>query len=269
MMAKSAKGAAASSAKADNGNNGLEQANDNFANGYFEHNNNGKGDAGLANALEHNPFSRDTTIDFDDGDLTITGEYTYYYYGYPYYDEMYGTWEEDGYTFTFTTYDYNYYSYYYGDADIDVPVFDADGDGDNELGTNDLGTNYNYYDYEYTYGSLTNNDGSNFSLLSFDAELVDDGNPNYYYYDYVQFYVSEYDATDNSYNYGYAYTYDDVTWSYYEYDYDYDTGTYTSYSSGSTTDEAEVAALFDDVTTLQIYISGDFTLDDIVLDEVA
>lgn len=238
---------------------GHEQANENFANGYCENGPPNENAAkGLANALEHNPFECSTTIDFDTGNLTILWEYSgsYWYYSYDY---MGGTYEEDGYTISFSTYDENYY---YGTADIGVPVFDIDGDGDNEFGVNDLGSDgyYYYYDYEYTSATLTQDDGGNFSLLSWDTIYQDDG--DYYDYDYLQLWHSDYDATENSYNESGAYTYDAVNWYTWDYSYDYDTGSYT-YTNGYTTDQAEVAALFEDISALYFYMYDDMAIDNI------
>lgn len=251
---------------------------DNFANGYYEHNKNGAADKGLANALEHNGKGGDDSIviDFDTGEWTITYQYDYYYYSY-----MYGTYSEDGLTGYWQTYEDNYYNYWYGydDAHVDVPFFDADGDGDNEFGVNLIGEDHDdyYYDYEYSYMYLTADpEGDTWasdidmSLTSMDFTYTPDN--SYYYYDYLYLWGSDTDLdSSGSYltnSYSSAYTYDGTTWNIYESNYDYTTGAST-YTSGTTTDMAVVYAMFDSMDYIAVQVSDSFTVDNMVFETEA
>jgi hypothetical protein len=226
---------------------GLDQAEDNFANGYYEHNSNGAADKGLENALDHNPFSMSTTIDFDSGVNTIT--YSYYYY---YYYETGGNYTQDGYTINW--YDYEYYPWYYG---YSPAISDTNGDGDNEFGG---GTGYN----TSTYGTLTEDSGETFSLVSVDVEN-DDGDGYYsYYYDYV--YLQAYDASENDWTW--SYNYDDGLDTWTTYVYDYDTYTYTTYGAV----DSDVSGYYQDISELYLgtysYYSYYYDSDAIALDNI-
>lgn len=259
----------AKESKNANHKNGHDNANDNFANGYFAKH--GAPNQGLENALEHNPFSinNGSVIDFDSGLMTIN--YSYDYYGYGGY--MQGTYAEDGYTLSFTSQAYDYYGYHSdGNVTFGDPVYDADGDGDMEWGVDFSSTNsdsYYYWNYNTTYGWLTNDTGANFSLQSFEASYDDTPDTYGWHYDHLQFYTSSYDQAANVYSWSSAYTQDNVTWYTNETVYDATARSYTEYVSGTTTDLAEVAALFQDVESLYIYTTEDFTIDNIELTEVA
>ena len=173
-------------------------------------------------------------IDFDSGVSTVT-------YSDWYYKE--GTYQEDGFTI-----DWHNYGYYYGSNSAN-PVGDGDGDGDNEFGYQE--TNTGYYDYNYLYSTyLTKDDGGTFSLVDFDVENAG-GNDS----EYLSFYNTEYDAASGEYYYSSAYfdagyyysTYGG--WYYSSYD-------ETGYSSGWTAETSEVAAMFDDVSYVEIGASG-------------
>ena len=226
---------------------GLDQAEDNFANGYYEHNSNGAADKGLENALDHNPFSMSTTIDFDSG----VNDITYSYYDYYYYYYTAGNYTQDGYTLNW--YDYDYYPDYYG---YSPAIGDADGDGDNEFGG---GSGY----YDSTWGTLTQDSGETFSLISIDVEN-DDGDGYYSYYDYV--YVQSYDAATN--DYAYSYNYDDGLDTWTTYVYDYDAGYYTTYGAV----DSDISAYYQDVSSLDIgsysYYSYYYGSDGISLDNI-
>lgn len=240
-------------AKGGNGKaqaNGHDNANENFANGMCDNGPPNENAAkGLENALEHNPFECSVVIDFDSGTNTQTYDYGYY---------VEGTYVQNGYTVSYHAYDYYYY---YG---IGNPIHDSNGSGDNEFGSNP--DYYGYYDYAYM--SISADDGSSFSMDSFEVTYTDDGY-SYYYYDWVQFYTWE-ETSDGSnvWQDTGAYTYDNVNWYWYENTYDYNTYDYT-YESGYTSDLDEVLALFDDQETLYVYVGGDYAIDDIEVSDVA
>jgi len=194
-----------------------------------------------------------TTIDFDSG--TISGEFGWDWGAGTFYTG--GTYTQDDYKVAYNSADWANYS-----TDFGSPIHDADGDGDNELGSNIIELP-NYYAAE-TGANITNTTGSNFSLVSFDIDFDEDGNSGQF-----QFVSNVYNADEHTRDYSQAYTFDAVNWYWVEYEYDYNTSSYTSYESGYTSDEAEVAAAFDDVSRLDIYTNGDYSIDDIVVDDVA
>ncbi len=230
---------------------GHENANENFANGMCENGAPNENAAkGLENALSHNPFEcSGTVIDFDSGVNTVTYDYGYY---------VGGTYSQDGFSLDYYSYDY------FGYSDLADPIHDANGDGDNEFGLNqDTST---YYYWADSYFSMTADDGSSFSLDSFELEYVDDGTD--YYYDFAQFYTyEETEEGSNVWEQNYAYTYDGEYWYTQVNTYDYNTYDY-DYQSGSTYDIEEVLALFDDQAELSFYASGDFSVDNIEVSEL-
>jgi len=228
---------------------GHENANENFANGYCENGAPNENAAkGLANALEHNPFecaSSGTTIDFDSGVVSNTFD---------------NGWKVGG-TYTQGDYEVDYFSAdYFFYTNIGDPIFDADGDGDAELGVDVSGFSV----FEGTFASIENTEGNNFALESFDLEFVDDGILSYNYFGFYH-----YEDNGDYIWHEYAYTNDGVNWTYQDAEYDYSTGT-SLLETGNTTDEAEIAAIFDNVEdNLEVHVYGDFTIDDIVLSDVA
>lgn len=174
-------------------------------------------------------------IDFDSGANMVT--YDSYYNKSGYY-------QEDGFTLTWNNYGYTYY----GSSSAN-PINDATGDGDNEFGYHD--TNTGYYDYNYLYSTtLTKDNGGTFSLVDFDLEV---GSVPAYSAD---FYISEghTDAATGQWYYTNAsinagYYYNSGGWSYNGFD-------ETGYFYGVTTEESEVAALFEDVSSINLSASG-------------
>ncbi|MDG1430785.1 MAG: Ig-like domain-containing protein [Paracoccaceae bacterium] len=173
-------------------------------------------------------------IDFDEGVNTVT-------YSDWYYKE--GTYQEDGFTI-----DWHNYGYWYYGSNSAVPINDATGDGDNEFGYHD--TNTGYYDYNYLSSTtLTKDDGGTFSLIDFDLETGADSASNYF-----SMYNGHTDATSGEWYYANAYIDDGYYYStggWY-----YDGYNENGYYSGFTNDEAEVASLFEDVASVELYASG-------------
>jgi hypothetical protein len=240
----------------------IENAQDNFANGNARNAPNDNAQKGLDNALENNPFSQGTTIDFDSGTWTTTYEYDYYYYQY-----IYGTYTEDGYTFDVYTGVDNYYYYYYDMGDLGIPVFDSNGDGDNEMGVNyDYAAGdpyYYYYSYEYSGATIRADDGENIDLEDVDIIFNDDGVDTYYSYDLVQIMSWNADNDTTTYDYESVYTYGDGTYYMSSYMYDYSTGQ-SEFESSYTTDEDEAIATLGEGEYYNVYIYGDGAIDDMV-----
>lgn len=171
-------------------------------------------------------------IDFDSGVNTVTYDSWYY---------KSGTYSEDGFSINWNV------SGYYGAASYAIE--DATGDGDNEFGYFD--NNTGYYDYNYLYSTtLTKDDGGTFSLVDFDLEFG--SVPSYS--NYFALNEGHTDAATGEWYYTYAaidtgYYYNSGGWYYNGYD-------ENGYFSGTATDEAEVAALFEDVTSIDLQASG-------------
>ncbi|MBB5515668.1 hypothetical protein FHS89_001680 [Rubricella aquisinus] len=239
----------------------IDNAQDNFANGNARNAPNDNAQKGLDNALENNPFSQGTVIDFDSGTWTTSYEYDYYYYQY-----IYGTYTEDGYTMDMYTGVDNYY-YYYNNGDLGVPIHDSNGDGDNEMGVNYSSPTddpyYYNYTYEYTSATIRADDGQNIDLEEVEIIFNDDGVETYYSYDLVQIISFGGDNNSNTYDYDLFYTYGDGTYYVQNYSYDYSTGAY-DYTNTTTTDEDEAIAALGEGEYYTVYLYGDGAIDDMV-----
>lgn len=171
-------------------------------------------------------------IDFDSGVNTVT--YDSYYY-------KSGNYQEDGFTLNWNV------SGYYGPASN--AIGDATNDGDNEFGYFDQ--NIGYYDYTYLYSTtLTKDDGGTFSLVDFDLEY---GSVPYYsnYFSLSHGYT---DPTTGDWYYVSAYI--DTGYYYNSGGWSYNGRDENGYFNGSAANEADVAALFDDVSYVEFYAYG-------------
>lgn len=254
---------------------GSDDDDDHFANGYYGHNQNDSADHALEEADDNGHDDDDdddeVEIDFDSGDLVITGSASYAY-GDGYFDDgLYGTYSEDGFTVAWQSYDYvyglessdnlgtplvnqssaNHYEANEHSDDLAFGVNYANGDS----GNNDGG-------FEYTIGVFTKDDGGSFSLDDIDITITDSDNYNYALIGTDSIVGSVYTALG-------AYTYDLESWAEYSLVYDFGAGTFDySTTTNNTWDDVLDSGFFDDISTMAVQLYGSITMDNIEFDDI-
>lgn len=177
--------------------------------------------------------------------------------------EIFGSYHESGFTIEFDTYEFNSNNVL---ADLGTPTYDEDGDGDKEFGANDQDdSRVNDREYLETYSTLTQDDGEAFTLVSFDVQSgTEEGEDEngFLNYDYFEFRSETFDEEENALTRTTAFTEDGETWRTYLNVYDYDTNSSTNDVNRDASSE-DVAAIFTDVTSLEINLAGEFTVDDL------
>lgn len=177
--------------------------------------------------------------------------------------EIFGSYHESGFTIEFDTYEFNSNNVL---ADLGTPTYDEDGDGDKEFGANDQDdSRVNDREYLETYSTLTQDDGEAFTLVSFDVQNgIEEGEDEngFLNYDYFEFRSETFDEEENALTRTTAFTEDGETWRTYLNVYDYDTNSSTNDVNRDASSE-DVAAIFTDVTSLEINLAGEFTVDDL------
>lgn len=244
---------------------------DNFANGYYEHNSNGPAGDALEEA-EDNGHDNEVVIDFDSGDLVIIDS-AFYAYGDGYFDDgLYGTYTEDGFTLEWQSYDYvcgiensdnlgapfvnqsnaNHHEANEHSDDLAFGVNYANGDSGNDDGG-----------YEFTIGVFTKDDGGSFSLDDVDMAITDSDN-------YNKVLIGTDSTVGTVYTSLGAYTYDLESWTEYSFVYDFDAGTYDlSETSDNTWDDVLDSDIFDDINTMTVQLYGSATMDNVEFDDIA